>query len=84
MPLMRQLVEAMKVVAAGGSFPEDKPIVFHKVEGAPTLAGYQPDEGDEESWAAYHATHPERKGKVPKQGTPYLHYVGPIHLQYKK
>ena len=82
--MIRELIEAMRTVVAGGDFEDAQPVVHHVVEGAPTLAGHVPDEDDEEGWAAFRAGHPERKGEVPQPGKPFVHHIGPILFTYKK
>lgn len=83
-PMLRQLIAVMESIASG-KYPEgDMPEVRYEVEGAPTLKGYTPDPDDAASWEAFHAQHPERKGKSPKEGTAFLHMVGPILVTYKK
>ena len=84
MDMMRELVDAMRTVLAGGSFPDETAPEHFVVPGAPTLAGYTPDPDDEESWAAMRASHPERKGETPKPGPRVVHHVGPILFTYAK
>lgn len=86
MQLFRETVDAMQIIAEGGYFPEDEPELFIPApEGVPTLMGYMPEEdAGEDVWEALRNGHPERKGKIPKEGTPYLHRVGPILLSYKR
>lgn len=42
------------------------------------------DDAPQYVWDAFNAQHPERKGKVPKPGRPYLPFTGPIHISCKR
>ena len=84
MPMLKQIIQVFKNIVAGVGLDADPREVKNIIPGAPTLAGYQPDPEDTEAWESFRAQHPERKGKVPKQGDNYVHMVGPVIITYKK
>ena len=84
MPMLKQIIQVFKNIVAGVGLDADPREVKNIIPGEPTLAGYQPDPEETEAWESFRAQHPERKGKVPKQGDNYVHMVGPVIITYKK